>query len=162
MHRNTNKKNNHKNRRTSRKTIRGGANNLGRIFLELVENKRIFDKEALDENNHAQTRAYQTAGENMDDLMEELHKNTNLTKDEIKELMNEYMYKDDSMKIEKRAHKESGSSGQGEHISFDIYLEFIDKLDTEHGINVFKFRESSKKRKRSASRSRSRSKSSSR
>jgi hypothetical protein len=124
-------------RRVNRRKLRGGTNHLGEIFLEIVKNKKIYEEEGM--KHDAQSRQYQDAGMNIEELTEELKTaiNDDVKFKRVMELLDEYEYTKESYEREIQENEaRENKDGQGEYWAQNEYAKLIVELRDDYGIDV--------------------------
>jgi len=123
--------------RTNRRKLRGGTNHLGQVFLEIIKNKKIYQEEGM--KHDAQSRQYEDAGMNIEELTEELK---TLINDDVKfkrvmELLDEYEYTKESYERELQENEaRENKDSQGEYWAQNEYAKLIVELRDDYGIDV--------------------------
>jgi len=133
---------NKKSRRSSRRLrFRGGdkSADLGRIFMEIVKNMKIYKEEGM--KHHAQSNAYQNAGWEIEELTEELREKIHNQEkfDEIMDLIDKYIFIEHEMQEElkmNRSYYELGNSGQGYYQAQNEHDKFIVQLREAFDIDI--------------------------
>lgn len=128
---------NKKVRRVNRRKLRGGTNHLGEVFLGIIKNKKIYQEEGM--KHDAQSKEYQDAGYNIEELTEELKTaiNDDVKFDKVMELLDEYDYTKKSYERELEANNaRENKDGQGEYMSQNQWSELVVELRDEYGIDV--------------------------
>jgi hypothetical protein len=128
---------NTKGRRTNRRKLRGGTNHLGEVFLEIIKNKKIYQEEGM--KHDAQSKEYEKAGWNIEDLTEELKKaiNNDVKFGKVMELLDEYEYtkRNYENELEENDAREN-KDGQGEYMAQNEWSKFVVELRDDYGIDV--------------------------
>ena len=120
--------------------FRGGYNDLGQIFLEIVKNKKIYDNENSNYNYHRQSGPSEQAGWKIEDLTAELEQKVG-NKERFKEIMDNIDYfistqsAQDSEIALNKTHQDSGNGGQGYYDAQNDHAEVILKL-RDLGVDV--------------------------
>lgn len=128
---------NKKVRRVNRRKLRGGTNHLGEVFLGIIKNKKIYQEEGM--KHDAQSKEYQDAGYNIEELTEELKTaiNDDVKFDKVMELLDEYDYTKKSYERELEANNaRENKDGQGEYTAQNQWSELVVELRDEYGIDV--------------------------
>ena len=130
-----NKRGGAKNKR--RKNIRGGMNDLGGIFLEIVKNRKIYKEEGM--KHDAQSKEFEAAGWNIEELTEELK--TKINDDakfaEVMELLDEYedLKNMRDYEVEENEARDN-KDGQGSYSAQTDYANLCVNLRDEYGVDV--------------------------
>lgn len=128
---------NKKVRRTNRRKLRGGRNHLGEVFLEIIKNKKIYQEEGM--KHYAQSKEYEKAGWNIEDLTEELKKaiNNDVKFGKVMELLDEYEYtkRNYENELEENDAREN-KDGQGEYRAQNEWSKLVVELRDDYGIEV--------------------------
>lgn len=142
-----------KSRRSVRRMkFRGGMNDLGEIFMKLVENQKKLDAEE-EKQEHAQSPYRQDLDEERETLTAELREKVN-DKDQTSEILGfvrECIQKESSMKEEIKNNRSSGSDAQGDSRDTMEYYGFLSMLEDDYGINTDPTPSAPKKRPREES-----------
>jgi hypothetical protein len=119
-----------------KKKFHGGTNDLGRIFNDIVINKKIYNKES---ENDAQSNALEQAGWKIEELTEELKTKLNDDKKvkEILEKADDYIRTEEAANREIESNKNADTSGQGNYDDQNSLHEFIEELRTILGDEDF-------------------------
>jgi hypothetical protein len=122
-----------------RMKFRGGMNDLGRIFMDIVKNKKIYEEESG--KNDAQSNAYEQAGWKIEDLTEEMKKTVNNEEkfNKIMNMVDEYIYteKDQKRELESnRIYYNEGNGGQGDYYAQNAHAEVLIMLRDELGVDI--------------------------
>jgi hypothetical protein len=135
-----------------RMKFRGGMNDLGEIFMKLVENQKKLDAEE-EKQEDAQSEYRQVVDEEREELRAELSEKV---KDEEKTnqilgFVRECIQKESSMKEEIKNNRSSGSDAQGDSRDTMEYYGFLSMLEDDYGINTDPTPSTPKKRPREES-----------
>jgi hypothetical protein len=140
----TNKKVRKPRRVSRRMRLRGGndSNDLGKIFMEIVKNKKIQAAEGMKDGR--QSDAYEQAGWKIEDLTEELRKKANNEEyfDEIMDLVDDYIVTERDMDYETRSNKEYyalGNGGQGDYDAATRHADLVVQLRDDLGVDIDPF-----------------------
>jgi len=124
-------------RRTNRRKLRGGTNHLGEVFLGIIKNKKIYKEEGM--KHDAQSKQYEEAGWNIEDLTEELKKaiNNDVKFGKVMELLDEYEYtkRNYENELEENDAREN-KDGQGEYRAQNEWSKLVVELRDDYGIEV--------------------------
>jgi hypothetical protein len=124
-------------RRANKRKLRGGTNHLGEVFLGIIKNKKIYEEEGM--KHDAQSKEYEKAGWNIEDLTEELKTalNDDVKFDKVMTLLDEYEYtkKSYERELEENEAREN-KDGQGEYMAQNQWSELVVELRDEYGIDV--------------------------
>jgi len=124
-------------RRANRRKLCGGTNHLGEVFLGIIKNKKIYEEEGM--KHDAQSKEYEKAGWNIEDLTEELKTalNDDVKFDKVMTLLDEYEYtkKSYERELEENEAREN-KDGQGEYMAQNQWSELVVELRDEYGIDV--------------------------
>jgi len=143
------KKTGKKSRKTTRRMkLRGGMNDLGAIFMKLVENKKKLDAEEK-KQEHAQSPYRQDLDEEKENVTAELREKVNneAITNKILALVHEYIIRKNWMNEEVTRNQNSGSDAVGPSESTMEYYELLLGLE-ELGINIDPAPSAPKKRPR--------------
>jgi len=124
-------------RRVNRRKLRGGTNHLGEVFLGIIKNKKIYEEEAM--KHDAQSRQYEDAGMNIEELTEELKTalNDDVKFKRVMTLLDEYEYTKESYERElKENAARENQDNQGEYWAQTQWSELVVELRDEYGIDV--------------------------
>jgi hypothetical protein len=124
-------------RRANRRKLCGGTNHLGEVFLGIIKNKKIYEEEGM--KHDAQSRQYEDAGMNIEELTEELKTaiNDDVKFKRIMELLDEYEYTKESYERELQENEaRENKDGQGEYWAQNEYAKLIVELRDDYGIDV--------------------------
>jgi hypothetical protein len=126
-----------KGRRTNRRKLRGGTNHLGEVFLGIIKNKKIYKEEGM--KYDAQSKQYEEAGWNIEDLTEELKKaiNNDVKFGKVMELLDEYEYtkRNYENELEENDAREN-KDDQGEYLAQNEWSKLVVELRDDYGIEV--------------------------
>lgn len=124
-------------RRINRRKLRGGTNHLGEVFLEIIKNKKIYQEEGM--KHDAQSKEYEKAAWNIEDLTEELKKaiNDDVKFGKVMELLDEYEYtkRNYENELEENDAREN-KDGQGEYMAQNEWSKLVVELRDDYGIDV--------------------------
>jgi hypothetical protein len=124
-------------RRINRRKLCGGTNHLGEVFLEIIKNKKIYEEEGM--KHDAQSRQYEDAGMNIEELTEELKTaiNDDVKFKRVMELLDDYEYLKNmnDQEVEANNSREKKDS-QGEYWAQNEYATFLVELRDEYGIEL--------------------------
>jgi hypothetical protein len=117
--------------------FRGGMNDLGEIFMKLVENQKKLDAEE-EKQEDAQSEYRQVVDEEREKLIAELGEKV---KDEEKTnqilgFVKEYIQKESSRDAEIKYNQSSGSDAQGDSRDTMEYYGFLSMLEEMFGIDT--------------------------
>lgn len=136
----TNKRNKTPRRSSKRMKLRGGYNDLGQIFLDIVKNKKVYDKENSNYNYHRQSEQSEQAGWELEDLKAELEQKVG-NKERFNQIMDNVDYfistelaQDAELALNK-THNDLGNGGQGYYDAQNDHAEVIVKL-RDLGVDV--------------------------
>jgi hypothetical protein len=125
-------------------TLRGGddSKDLGKIFMEIVKNKKIYKKEGMKDGR--QSDAYEHAGWKIEDLTEELRKKAGNKEnfDEIMSLVDEYILTERNMNDETRSNKgfhSMGNDAWGDYEETNRHAALVVRLRDELGVDIDPF-----------------------
>jgi hypothetical protein len=124
-------------RRVNRRKLRGGMNHLGEVFLGIIKNKKIYKEEGM--KHDAQSKQYEEAGWNIEELTEELKTalNNDVKFGRVMELLDEYEYTKESYERELEENEaRENKDGQGEYRAQNQWSELVVELRDEYGIDV--------------------------
>lgn len=124
-------------RRANKRKLRGGTNHLGEVFLGIIKNKKIYEEEGM--KHDAQSKEYQDAGYNIEDLTEELKTalNDDVKFKRVMTLLDEYEYTKESYERELEENEaRENKDGQGEYMAQNQWSELVVELRDEYGIDV--------------------------
>jgi hypothetical protein len=124
-------------RRANRRKLFGGTNHLGEVFLGIIKNKKIYEEEGM--KHDAQSRQYEDAGMNIEELTKELKTaiNDDVKFKRIMELLDEYEYTKESYERELQENEaRENKDGQGEYWAQNEYAKLIVELRDDYGIDV--------------------------
>jgi hypothetical protein len=128
---------NKKIRRVNRRKLRGGMNHLGEVFLGIIKNKKIYKEEGM--KHDAQSKQYEEAGWNIEDLTEELKTaiNDDVKFGKVMELLDEYEYikRNYENELEENDAREN-KDGQGEYWAQNEWSKLVVELRDDYGIDV--------------------------
>jgi hypothetical protein len=124
--------------------LRGGddSNDLGKIFMEIVKNKKIYKEEGMRDGR--QSDAYEQAGWKIEDLTEELRKKAGNKEyfDEIMRFVDEYIRTERNMLDETRSNKQYhdlGNDGQGDYYDINEHAALVVQLREDLGVDIDPF-----------------------
>jgi len=124
-------------RRINRRKLCGGTNHLGEVFLEIIKNKKIHQEEGM--KHDAQSKEYEKAGWNIEELTEELKTaiNDDVKFKRVMELLDDYEYLKNmnDQEVEANNSREKKDS-QGEYWAQNEYATFLVELRDEYGIEL--------------------------
>jgi hypothetical protein len=132
-----NKKSSKNYRVYNRKKLHGGMNDLGKIFLELAKNKKIYEEEGL--KNDAQSNTYEQAGWKIEELTGELREkiNDDVKFDEVMKLLEDYESSKNMYESEIKANKmRDKQDSQGEYWAQNEHSILLNTLNEEYGVDV--------------------------
>lgn len=123
--------------RKSMRRMKGGMNDLGEIFMKLVENQKKLDAEE-EKQEDAQSEYRQVVDEEREKLIAELGEKV---KDEEKTnqilgFVKEYIQKESSRDAEIKYNQSSGSDAQGDSRDTMEYYGFLSMLEEMFGIDT--------------------------
>jgi len=124
-------------RRVNRRKLRGGMNHLGEVFLRIIKNKKIYKEEGM--KHDAQSKQYEEAGWNIEELTEELKTalNDDVKFGRVMELLDEYEYTKESYERELEENEaRENKDGQGEYQAQNEWSNLVVELRDEYGIDV--------------------------
>jgi hypothetical protein len=124
-------------RAANRRKLRGGMNHLGEVFLGIIKNKKIYKEEAM--KHDAQSKQYEEAGWNIEELTEELKTAINdpVKFDKVMALLDEYEYTKESYERElKENDARENKDSQGEYWAQNEYAKLIVELRDDYGIDI--------------------------
>ena len=124
-------------RRVNRRKLRGGMNHLGEVFLGIIKNKKIYKEEAM--KHDAQSKQYEEAGWNIEELTEELKTAINdpVKFDKVMALLDEYEYTRGEYENElKENNARENKDNQGEYWAQNEYAKLIVELRDDYGIDI--------------------------
>jgi hypothetical protein len=128
---------NKKARRVNRRKLRGGMNHLGEVFLGIIKNKKIYKEEGM--KHDAQSKQYEEAGWNIEELTEELKTaiNDDVKFDKVMELLDEYEYtkRNYENELEENDAREN-KDDQGEYLAQNEWSKLVVELRDDYGIEV--------------------------
>jgi hypothetical protein len=128
---------NKKVRRVNRRKLRGGMNHLGEVFLGIIKNKKIYKEEGM--KHDAQSKKYEEAGWNIEELTEELKTaiNDDVKFDKVMELLDEYEYtkRNYENELEENDAREN-KDDQGEYLAQNEWSKLVVELRDDYGIEV--------------------------
>jgi hypothetical protein len=123
--------------KNKRRKLRGGMNDLGGIFLEIVKNKKIYKEEGM--KHDAQSKEFEAAGWNIEELTQELK--TKINDDakfaEVMELLDEYEHLKNMRDYEVEENDaRKNKDNQGLYSAQTDYAILCVKLRDEYGVDV--------------------------
>lgn len=124
-------------RRINRRKLRGGTNHLGEVFLGIIKNKKIYEEEGM--KHDAQSKQYEEAGWNIEELTEELKTaiNDDVKFDKVMTLLDEYEYTKESYERELQENEaRENKDGQGEYYAQNEWSKLVVELRDNYGIDV--------------------------
>jgi hypothetical protein len=113
-------------------------NHLGKVFLEIIKNKKIFQEEEAGKHD-AQSKEYEEAGMNIEELTEELKTaiNDDVKFDKVMTLLDEYEYTKENYERELQSNEaRENKDGQGEYWAQNEWSKLVVELRYECGIEV--------------------------